>query len=148
MAAELDPQLAAARDRLSEADLYRMYWVKGLNMREIAEKSGIKAHSQVAALMTLYGIKRRSPGRKKGQSASGLTDELVLQIKIRLELGDSQSAIAAELGLSRQAINQIAKGLTWPHVKVPEHIKKEARAQRRRNERLVREAATQKAAQQ
>jgi DNA-binding XRE family transcriptional regulator len=46
-----------------------------------------------------------------------LIERRVAQIRLRLALGESGSAIAAEFGVSKQTVCCIRKGRVWPNVK-------------------------------
>jgi hypothetical protein len=48
-----------------------------------------------------------------------LTDAKVLDIKKRMAAGESQSALAAEFGVTPPTISDISTGRTWGHVKTP-----------------------------
>lgn len=61
----------------------------------------------------------RKSARGEGHGRAAFTEAQVLQIKSRLSLGERQNAIACEYGVTPTAINCIATGRTWSHVRSP-----------------------------
>lgn len=56
----------------------------------------------------------RATKRKKRRPATRLTQEIANSIHERLKGGESQSAIARDIGCGMSTINRIALGKTWP----------------------------------
>jgi hypothetical protein len=54
--------------------------------------------------------------RGDGHARSKLSGELVARIKARIRSGESQTAIASDVGVSIPTINHIVKGRTWRHI--------------------------------
>lgn len=58
----------------------------------------------------------RNTARGCRQGRAVFTDEIVKQIRLRVELGEKQNLIASEFGVTPTAINCIVKRKTWRHV--------------------------------
>jgi len=90
---------------------------------EVNHEDGIKSNCRAFNLVWTSHLQNMQHASRNGLMAIGeqcgaskLTKEMVVQIKIRLEAGDVQHAIAREFRVSGQSINAIANGLTWRHV--------------------------------
>jgi group I intron endonuclease len=66
-------------------------------------------------------VKDRKPNIPKGDMAGNsiLTSEKVLEIKLLLKDGKTQSGIAKLFGVSKTTIQNIASGRTWSHITAP-----------------------------
>jgi hypothetical protein len=70
-----------------------------------------------AADMARKGRSRNNPVLGERHFRAKLTAAGVLAIRARRAAGESDSAIAADIGISRPAVNRIGRGVSWAHVR-------------------------------
>ena len=91
--------------------LRKLYSKENRSIREVADIYGVSGATIYRALMR-FGIPRHSRAPREGLVAGAkLTRAQAAEIKARLP-HETQAALAAEYGVSRQAISHIACGHT------------------------------------
>ena len=91
--------------------LKKLYVTNMMSIREVAEVMDIST-ATVSRALARFKIPTRSRAPRPGKAAKGKLSKLqVNEIKRRLRT-ETQASLAEEFGVTRQAINLIAKGKT------------------------------------
>lgn len=91
--------------------LVRGMYERGATVREIALLLGV-GKDRVHRALVAVNTELRRPG-PRGSFSRKLTARDVRQIRARLEAGERQSAVARDVGVSRQTIHKIKSGQIW-----------------------------------